>query len=856
MSDENLTPMMQQYRRMRQEVPPDALMFFRLGDFFELFFEDAKEASALLDLTLTQRHGTPMCGIPFHTSEGYIARLIKLGKRVAICDQMEAPKPGQVVRREITQIISPGSVLDSGLLSSKANNYCAAVSEVSGKYGIAYLDLSTGEFRAGEVETWEGVEETLSRINGSEVIVPSEGSMPDIASSHPYEAWTFAPENARFTLLEQFKVQSLDGFGLTPHLAAIGAAGALVHYITHELRRSLTHIPRISTFQRDDVLILDPMTRRNLELVEPLRESKTDTTVLKAIDRTATSGGGRMLRQWLLQPLRNLGELRARQGAVAYFSVNELERERIRSYLREVKDLERLIARLALNSGNARDLAALKLSLKPIPDLKSALQSMEAPLIQSLGDQLIPQPDLVELLEKALVDEPPMAIKEGGMIREGYRPELDELKSASTQGKEWLARLQAKEQERTGIKSLKIRYNQVFGYYIEITKTNLDSVPDDYIRKQTLVNAERYITPELKEMEGKILGAEERSRQLEYEFFLELRQSAVAKIGEIQSTAGALSALDVLAGWGSLAQEQNYVRPELEESERLEIVEGRHPVIEQILLNERFVPNDTLLDSEKVRTIILTGPNMAGKSTYIRQVALISILAHTGCFVPAKKAVVGLLDRVFTRVGASDDLSRGQSTFMMEMTETANILNHASPKSLVILDEIGRGTSTFDGLSIAWSVAEYLHQQLQSRTLFATHYHELTELAQLLPAVKNHHVAVREWNDQVIFLRKIVEGGTDKSYGIQVARLAGLPVSVLDRAKEILRNLEEGELDESGKPKIGRRKSGGAPGEKAKKTKDQSKPEEWDLFKFTAAQENQPKSRRSRKEGDGLTSKV
>lgn len=845
MSEENLTPMMQQYRRMRQEVPADAVLFFRLGDFYELFFEDAKTVSSLLDLTLTQRHGTPMCGVPFHSAEGYIARLIKAGKRVAICDQMEAPKPGQVVRREITQILSPGSVVDANLLSSKTNNYCASVCEVSGVFGVAYLDLSTGEFRAGELVDWEAVEETLSRINGSEVILPAENSLPPIPDSHAYDAWAFAPENGRFTLLEQFKVQSLDGFGLTPHPAATGAAGALVHYITHELRRTLSHVPRISTFQRDDLLMIDPMTRRNLELVDPLRESKADTTVLKAIDRTATSGGGRLLRQWLLQPLRNLGEIKARQGVVYYFFSNELERERIRGFLREVKDLERLIARLALNSGNARDLLALKASLQPIPALKSTLESIHVPMILSLAEQLIPQPTLVELLSKALVDEPPLAIKEGGIIREGYLPELDELRSASTQGKEWLAQLQAKEQERTGIKSLKIRYNQVFGYYIEITKSNLNSVPADYTRKQTLVNAERFITPELKEMEGKILGAEERSRQLEYETFLQLRQTAVAYMGEIQKTATALSALDVLSAWGALAQEQNYICPEIEESERLEITEGRHPVIEQLLIHERFIPNDTFLDHERSRTMILTGPNMAGKSTYIRQVALLAVLAHTGCFVPAKKAIVGLLDRVFTRVGASDDLSRGQSTFMMEMTETANILNHATTRSLVILDEIGRGTSTFDGLSIAWSVAEYLHQKLQSKTLFATHYHELTELSQLLPGVKNYHVAVREWNDQVIFLRKIVEGGTDKSYGIQVARLAGLPTQVLERAKEILRNLEEGELDESGKPKIGKKKSAN----ETPKTKKTSLPvvrEEWDLFKFSASQKSRTPSKKTK----------
>ncbi len=835
MSSDALTPMMQQYRRIKQEIPPDALLFFRLGDFYELFFEDAKIGAELLDLTLTQRHTTPMCGIPHHTAEGYIARLIKAGKRVAICDQMETPRPGQVVRREVTQIISPGSVLDANLLSAKQNNYCASVVAQDGKFGLAYLDLSTGEFRAGELATWEEAEETLSRINPSELIAPTEATFSQLRKWHPYDGWTFAPEAARFTLLEQLKVQSLDGFGLATFPVAVGAAGALVHYLTHELRRSLPHVSRISTFQRDNVLIVDPTTRRNLELVEPLRESAVDTTALKAIDRTVTSGGARLLRHWLLQPLRALPALKARQASVHYWLGHELERERVRDLLREVKDLERLIARLAQNSGNARDLHALKRSLQQLPSLRELLGSIEIPLIQELTQTIVPQPELIELLERALVDEPPLAVKEGGLIRRGYHAELDELLSASTQGKEWLAQLQQREQDRTGIKSLKIRYNQVFGYYIEITKSNLDAVPTDYHRKQTLVNAERFITPELKEMEGKILGAEERSRQLEYELFLELRQAAVVLTSAIQASASALSQLDVLVGWGALAQEQNYVCPVVEDSGDLEIREGRHPVIEQIHLAEKFVPNDTHLDDTQARTVILTGPNMAGKSTYIRQVALIAILAHTGCYVPAREARIGLLDRVFTRVGASDDLSRGQSTFMMEMTETANILNHATNRSLVILDEIGRGTSTFDGLSIAWSVAEYLHTKLKARTLFATHYHELTELAVLLPGVKNCNVAVREWNDQVIFLRKIVDGGTDKSYGIQVARLAGLPGEVLERAKEILRNLEEGELDETGKPRLGKR----APS-KSRKVKE-TPPEELDLFKFAGARAEKKK---------------
>jgi DNA mismatch repair protein MutS len=643
-----------------------------------------------------------------------------------------------------------------------------------------------------------------------------------------YDGWTFTPGSAEFTLKDHFKTQSLEGFGLGASPLAMGAAGGLLHYVSQELRRTVSHLRNLATFQREDVLVLDQVTRKNLDLVESARGSAVNTTLLGAVDRTITAGGGRLLRQWVLEPLRSRDRIRERQTAVGYWKEHELEREALREKLRGVKDLERLIGRLSQGAGNARDLVALKFSLSQIPAVKALLVDHPLPFISQFAAGLIEQPELVDMLETALVEEPPMTIKEGGLIKPGHHAELDDLRSASTKGKEWLAELQTREQERTGIKSLKVRYNQVFGYYIEITRSNLQAVPADYTRKQTMVNAERFITPELKQMEEKILGAEERSRQLEYDLFLQLREAALACTEAIQKAAQTLSRLDVLSAWGRLAQEQGYQRPEVEEGGRLEIEEGRHPVLEQLIQGERFVPNDTLLDSESARLMILTGPNMAGKSTYIRQVALLSILAHCGCYVPAKRMQCGVLDRIFTRVGANDDLSRGQSTFMVEMNETANILNHATADSLVILDEIGRGTSTFDGLSIAWAVAEHLHSKIRAKTLFATHYHELTELAVALPAVKNYNVAVREWNDQIIFLRKIVAGGTDKSYGIQVARLAGLPVSVIFRAKEVLRNLEEGELDETGQPRLTKSVK-----KKPKTTtkKQKEEPPEMDLFK-------------------------
>lgn len=835
--------MMQQYHRIKREIPSDALLFFRLGDFYEMFFEDAKYASQILDLTLTQRQTTPMCGIPFHAAEGYIAKLIKAGKRVAICDQMETPRPGQVVRREVTQIISPGSVVDSGLLQAKENNFCSALFKGKSRWGFAYLDLSTGEFRAGELDSEQEVNDMLGRVQPAEIVVPAEqkASLAAVLATRlaiGTDDWIFTPDSAEFALKDHFKTQSLDGFGLSGAPAAIGAAGGLIHYLGQELRRNLSHVQRVGTFQRGDILVLDETTRANLDLVASARGA--NVTLLSAIDRTVTSGGGRLLRQWLLQPLRNIDAIKARQQAIAFWKENERDRADVRERLRGVRDLERLIGRLSQGSGNARDLQALAVSLAQLPELRAMLIGNHTSLLRELATQITPQPELVALLQSAIADEPPLAVKEGGVVRPGYRPELDELRAASTQGKEWLAQLQLREQQRTGIKSLKVRYNSVFGYYIEISTSNLANVPDDYTRKQTLANAERFITPELKEMEAKILGAEERSNQLEYEIFLELRAAAVAKTGEIQTTAQALNALDVLGGWAALAQEQDYRRPEIDDSGVLEIIEGRHPVLEQMLQGERFVPNDTKLDIEGHRLIILTGPNMAGKSTYIRQVALIAILAHCGSFVPARTARVGLLDRVFTRVGASDDLSRGQSTFMVEMNETANILNHATRNSLVILDEIGRGTSTFDGLSIAWAVAEHLHTEIGAKTLFATHYHELTELALAMSGVKNYNVAVREWGDQVVFLRKIVEGGADKSYGIQVARLAGLPPSVLGRAREILRQLEDEELDETGQPRLGMKQR------KARPRKPGHAAPELDLFLMPDKPEELPKKRKSK----------
>jgi len=798
--------MMQQYRRVKAQIPGDALLLFRLGDFYEMFFDDAKTAAGLLNLTLTARNGTPMCGIPHHAAEGYIGKLLRQGKKVAICDQLEEAQPGKLVQRDITQILSPGTHFDAHILHADRNNFIAAICP---GFGLALIDLTTGDFKVTELATIEQLQNELTRVKPAEIVVPAEwfdeakAIIPGVA---PYDGWTFERDTAFFTLRDHFKTQSLDGFGARDLTVGIGAAGAALHYLQQSLRRKTDHIHRLSVYRVTDFMVLDAVTQRNLELLESSRADRRHT-VIGCLDRTRTPMGARLLRDWLTHPLRDVAGIIARQEVVAKFCEATQVLSEFREQLGAVRDMERTLARLSVGTGNARDLVALKDSLAALPKLRQTLTgSAGAGLLASLTGQITELPELVALVDGAIELVPPLSVKDGGMIKAGHSTELDELRQAATAGKNWIAALQQKEIERTGVASLKVRYNSVFGYYIEITKSNLAKVPTDYIRKQTVTTGERFFTPELKEMEGKILGADDKAKALEYELFLKVRAVVIAQSAGIQQTAAAIAQLDVLAGFAELARHQNYCRPVITAAGKIEIVDGRHPVLEQTLVEDRFVPNDTLLNTPDNLVLIITGPNMAGKSTYIRQVGLLVLLAQIGSFIPAKSATIGLVDRIFTRIGATDDLARGQSTFLVEMNETANILNNATSQSLVILDEIGRGTSTFDGLSIAWAVAEHLHNVVGAKTLFATHYHELTELAVTLPGVKNHNVAVREWHDQVIFLHKILPGGTDKSYGIQVGRLAGLPKPVIQRAKEVLANLEEAEISADGKPKLAKTK--------------------------------------------------
>jgi DNA mismatch repair protein MutS len=802
------TPMMQQYQSIRRSLPEGTLLLFRLGDFYELFFEDAKTASSLLNVALTKRNGYPMCGVPFHAAESYIGRLLKAGHRVAICDQMSEVQPGKIVERQITQILSPGTISDFRLLESRRNNFLAGANVWKNRFGLALLDVSTGDFRIAEMKSAEELEDELRRFAPSEILVPEAAELVRLAGATAHDAYLFEPEHAEYLLREQFQVQSLDGFGCGEMPAAVGAAGAVIHYLKHQLRRPTGHIRSLGVFLADVYVAIDAATQASLELIES-RGTGRDTSLLATMDRTTTPMGARLLRTWILKPLRDARQIRTRQQLIQDFLDQPFLLSAIREVLAGIRDIERTVGRLSQGSGNARDLAALLTSLEALPHLLAHLEALAKAtlanpetLAVTLAGRIHPLPELVATLTSALVEEPPALLKEGGMIRDGFDPQLDELRDASRGGKEWIAALQQREIERTAIRSLKVRFNSVFGYFIEITKANLDAVPVDYQRKQTTANGERFITPELKEMESKILGAEERSRALEYELFLRLRELALDQVGWLQETAQAIAVIDALAALAETARLFGYCRPVLTDELRLVVSEGRHPVLDQNLTEEKFVPNDCLLDGDENRLLLITGPNMAGKSTFIRQVALIVLLAQIGSFVPAASAEIGLVDRLFTRVGASDDLSRGQSTFMVEMNETANIINNATERSLVILDEIGRGTSTFDGLSIAWSVAEYLHDVIGARTLFATHYHEMTELEAVCRGVKNYNVAVREWNDRVIFLRKIRRGGADKSYGIQVARLAGLPDRILDRAKEILANLEASELNAQGKPRL------------------------------------------------------
>ena len=789
------TPMMAQYLAMRKSLPADIILFYRLGDFYEMFFEDAKTAAPILNVALTKRGGTPMCGVPYHAAQNYIARLLKAGKRVAIAEQTSEAIPGKLVEREIARILTAGSIDDLTLLDDQRPNYLAALSKIKNCYGLAAIDHTTGEFIIAEFADAAQLLDELARLSPSELLIPDH-QISDFSENHPhalpYDGYTFLPEHATDLLKNHFNVHSLDGFGCANLPAASAAAGAALHYLIHQLRRPCEHLNPPRLLENGKHVLIDQASQRNLDLIES--RSGPKHTLLAVLDRTQTPMGGRLLRNWLLHPLRDLTALTARQENIAALLAEPFLLSKARESLKNIRDIERTTSRLSQNSGNPRDLQSLCISLKQIPALVEDLSTLFHPSINnnqsSIINHLHPLPNLTEILEAALSDDPPANIKDGNIIRDGHSPELDELRSAARGGKDWIARLQEDERKRTGIDSLKIKFNNVFGYFIEITTSQLAKVPADYTRKQTMSNAERYITPALKEMENKVLGAEERSKQLEYELFLGLRQQVVTHLRPLQETAAAIAEIDVLCSLAETAQLHRHCRPTLTQGTELIISNGRHPVLEQTLTDTKFVPNDTELLPESSRLQILTGPNMAGKSTYIRQLALITLMAQIGAYVPADAATIGLADRIFCRVGASDDLSRGQSTFMVEMSETALILNHATERSLVILDEIGRGTATFDGLSIAWAVAEHLHDEVKCRTLFATHYHELTDLANTREAVVNCNVAVREWNEEIIFLHKILPGPADKSYGIQVARLAGLPKLVLQRAKSILSHLE------------------------------------------------------------------
>ena len=823
--------MIKQYQRIKAEYP-DTILFFRMGDFYEMFFHDAEVASKALQITLTSRRANkngkavPLCGVPYHAVESYLARLIKQGFRVAICEQVEDPKKAKgIVKREVVRVVTPGTVLDTSVLEAKESNFIAAIFSPQPQkkkkrsrrqtqaIGLALLDVSTGEFHLGELsgpDRFQKLFDELQRFEPKEILVPESyeqtASHEEQRVIHEYNATcittfpdvAFQYRSAKRIVLDLFQVHSFAGFGCQDAPHGITAAGALLQYIQETQKTALPHIRKLNVLRADHFMLIDFATQRNLELYKTIADHSRSGSLLGLLDKTMTSMGGRMLQRWMRYPLITVEDIHERLDAVQELKDDGILRGDLREQLQGIHDLERLITRLTLSAANARDLVALKLSLFRIPELRTLLKSSSSPLITELVDSCDELQDVAQFIDQTIVDEPPVTLRDGKLIRSGYHEELDELRKISKEGKGWIARLERQERERTGITSLKVKYNKVFGYFIEVTKPNVHLVPEDYQIKQTLVNNVRYITPELKEYESKVLGAEDKILEIEYALFQEVRQTVAQELERILRTAEKIATLDVLASLAEVADRNRYTKPEVNDSDRLEITDGRHPVIEQMKLGEPFIPNDTHVNCQDNQLLLITGPNMAGKSTYIRQVALITLMAQLGSFVPAKEAVVGVVDRIFTRIGASDNLTRGESTFMVEMNETANILNNATGKSLIILDEIGRGTSTFDGMSIAWAVAEYICQQknLGARTLFATHYHELTELETLLPGVKNYNIAVREWEDQIIFLRKIVEGGADQSYGIHVAKLAGLPLAVIERAQEILIELEQMKLHE------------------------------------------------------------
>jgi DNA mismatch repair protein MutS len=821
------TPAMRQYLDAKQQHR-DAILFFRMGDFYEMFYEDALVAARALELTLTSRSketnggGIPMCGVPFHAVDGYIAKLVRKGFRVAICDQVEDPRKAKgIVKREVVRVVSPGTLTDAGYLDAREPAFLLAVAAHGGQngaqtLGAALLDLSTGEFSAAEYSGADGQQalaDEIAVLKPREVIVASDTNLAERCpllvaanlTTTPVDAWTFDLESARRALLDQLHAGGLEGFGLDRHPAAVSAAGALVQYLRGTQKVDLAHVRAIAYRQRADSLLIDPTTLKHLEILEGSEGGRAGS-LLDELDRTVTSIGSRLLRAWLLRPLVSLEPIRDRLDAVEDFAFRTTDRGKFRDTIKAVQDMERLVARAALGTAGPRDLVGLKQSLAVIPRIKAVLGEVQAPLLQSRVAELDELPDVRDLIDRTLVDDAPALAREGGFARDGFDRELDELRTISRSGKQVIAEMEERERARTGIHSLKIRFNRVFGYYIEISKSHLHAVPADYHRKQTIAGGERFITPALKDYEEKVLGADERILERELEIFDTLRKAVAAEAPRIQASAHAIAALDVLAALAEDAAVNNYIKPHVHDGDELAVVDARHPVVERrtSAAGEPFVPNDIMLDGSACQLVILTGPNMGGKSTYLRQTALICIMAQIGSFVPAREAKIPIVDRIFARVGASDNIARGHSTFMVEMQETAHILHTATSRSLVVLDEIGRGTATFDGLSIAWAVAEHLatHAKARPKTLFATHYHELTDLADATPGVVNFHVAAREWKDDIVFLRKIVPGRSDRSYGIQVARLAGLPGTVIQRAREILAALEHDELARGGRPSV------------------------------------------------------
>ena len=814
MSSDASTPLMRQYNSIKLQAP-HALLMFRLGDFYELFFEDAVVAARELEITLTSRNkekgaAIPMCGVPYHAAEGYIARLIQKGHRVAICDQMEDPKVAKkLVKREITRVVTPGTAMDAALVGPRENNYLAAVARAGARSAVAHVDVSTGEFRVTEMEPAE-VAGALENLGAREVLFPADLPLLNGADRAgprfvrtELEDWIFTQDYADRTLRDHFKLLSLDGCGLANHAAAVGASGAILHYLRDTQRGTLDHLDRPTYYDRAEFLVLDAVTVRNLELVEPLFSadtgSQTSATVLAGLDQTQTGMGGRLLRHRLLRPSMNRAEIEQRLEAVGELIQQTILRAEVRQQLAGILDIERLLAKVTLGSAGPRDLLALGRSLEKIPALKRSFDTQQAARLRSIHERLDELPDVTNLILEAIAGEPPLNIADGGTIRHGFDAQLDELRDLSLNGRQYIAQIEARERQRTGIQSLKVRFNNVFGYYIEITKANLHLAPADYERKQTLANAERFTTPELKDYERKVLDAEDKILALEKELFAGVRQSAAAQAQRIRASAAAIAELDVTASLAQIAAENRYSRPSFSEDGEMRILAGRHPVIERLAEQDagRFIPNDLFLNDSSDLIAIITGPNMGGKSTYLRQAALIAILAQMGSFVPAESARLPLIDRIFTRIGASDNLSRGRSTFMVEMTETAVILNTASPRSFIVLDEIGRGTATYDGLALAWAVVEHIHFRTRAKTLFATHYHELTELAEQLEGVRNLRVSVKESGDHVIFLHKVEPGKADRSYGIEVARLAGLPLGVIERAREVLKLHERSEHEVS-----------------------------------------------------------